>query len=268
MGGTNLELAKAIVAAAGKDCRVTIAGGVTTAEEIRALDEIGADAQVGMALYTGRLDLADAIMAPLVTDRPDGLYPTVVVDERGVCLGLVYSSKESIREAVRRRMGIYQSRSPRPVGQGRDQRRHAGAAADRPRLRPRQPALRRPPVRPRLLPPRHPHLLGRGRGPRSSRAHAGRAPRAGAARELHRQAVRRPGAARRQAARGGGRARRGARPRARDLGGRRRALLHARPSRRRGHRPGRGRGASRPAGAEGDAAGVAGGCARGRPAIY
>lgn len=111
MGGTNLELAKAVVAAAGKDCRVTIAGGVTTAEEIKALDEIGADAQVGMALYTGRLDLADAIMAPLVTDRPDGLYPTVVVDERGLCLGLVYSSKESIREAVRRRMGIYQSRS-------------------------------------------------------------------------------------------------------------------------------------------------------------
>jgi phosphoribosyl-AMP cyclohydrolase / phosphoribosyl-ATP pyrophosphohydrolase len=111
MGGTNLELAKAVVAAAGKDCRVTIAGGVTTAEEIRALDQIGADAQVGMALYTGRLDLADAIMAPLVTDRPDRLYPTVVVDERGVCLGLVYSSQHSIREAVRRRMGIYQSRS-------------------------------------------------------------------------------------------------------------------------------------------------------------
>ena len=111
MGGTNLELAMAVVEAAGKSCKVTIAGGVTTAEEIAALDRIGADAQVGMALYTGRLDLADAIMAPLVTDRPDGLYPTVVVDERGVCLGLVYSSRESIREAVRRRIGIYQSRS-------------------------------------------------------------------------------------------------------------------------------------------------------------
>jgi phosphoribosyl-ATP pyrophosphohydrolase len=111
MGGTDLELARAVVDAAGKDCRVTIAGGVTTADEIRALDEIGADAQVGMALYTGRLDLADAIMAPLVTDRPDGLWPTIVVDERGVCLGLVYSSRDSIREAVRRRMGVYQSRS-------------------------------------------------------------------------------------------------------------------------------------------------------------
>ncbi len=110
LGGTNLELAKQIVAAAD-GCRVTIAGGVTTAEEIRALDEIGADAQVGMALYTGRLDLADAIVAPLVGDRPDGLWPTVVVDERGVALGLVYSSRESIREAVRRGQGVYQSRS-------------------------------------------------------------------------------------------------------------------------------------------------------------
>ena len=111
MGGTDRKLAKAVVEAAGRDCRVTIAGGVTTAEEIRDLDRLGADAQVGMALYTGRLDLADAIMAPLVTDRPDGLYPTVVVDQRGQCLGLVYSSRESIRAAVRRRMGIYQSRS-------------------------------------------------------------------------------------------------------------------------------------------------------------
>ena len=46
-----------------------------------------------------------------MTDRPDGLFPTVVVDERGVALGLVYSSPDSIREAVRRRMGVYQSRS-------------------------------------------------------------------------------------------------------------------------------------------------------------
>jgi phosphoribosyl-ATP pyrophosphohydrolase/phosphoribosyl-AMP cyclohydrolase len=110
MGGTDLELARAVVEAA-KPCRVTIAGGVTTPQEIRALDALGADAQVGMALYTGKLDFADAIMAPLVSDRADGLWPTVVVDERGTALGLVYSSRESVREAVRRRMGVYQSRT-------------------------------------------------------------------------------------------------------------------------------------------------------------
>lgn len=110
MAGTNLALAREIVTAAA-GCRVTIAGGVATPDEVRDLDRIGADAQVGMALYTGRLDLADAIMAPLVSDRPDGLWPTVVVDERGVALGLVYSSAESIREAVRRGQGVYHSRS-------------------------------------------------------------------------------------------------------------------------------------------------------------
>ncbi len=110
MEGTDLAFANAIVEAAG-DARVTIAGGVTTTEEIRALDELGADAQVGMALYSGRMDLAEAIAAPLRSDRPDGLIPTVVTDERGVALGLVYSSGESIKAAVAERRGIYQSRS-------------------------------------------------------------------------------------------------------------------------------------------------------------
>ncbi|HLV89728.1 MAG TPA: HisA/HisF-related TIM barrel protein, partial [Acidimicrobiia bacterium] len=89
MGGTDMDLARAVVEAAG-DTRVTVAGGVTTAEEIDALDRIGADAQVGMALYSGTLDLADAFAAPLASDRPDGLWPTVVVDEGGAALGLAW----------------------------------------------------------------------------------------------------------------------------------------------------------------------------------
>jgi phosphoribosyl-AMP cyclohydrolase len=44
------------------------------------------------------------------TDRPDGLYTTVVTDERGHALGLVYSSAESIAESIRTGQGVYQSR--------------------------------------------------------------------------------------------------------------------------------------------------------------
>jgi phosphoribosyl-ATP pyrophosphohydrolase len=110
MGGTDMDLARTIVAAAAP-ARVIIAGGVTTPEEVAELDAMGADCQVGMALYSGRLDLGDAVAAPLESDRPDGLIPTVVTDERGVALGLVYSSKDSIRAAVNERRGIYQSRS-------------------------------------------------------------------------------------------------------------------------------------------------------------
>jgi len=110
MQGTDMARAEAIIKAAGS-ARVTIAGGVTTPEEVAALDALGADAQVGMALYSGQMELADAIAAPARSDRPDGLWSTVVVDEYGVALGLVYSNLESVREAVRLRRGVYWSRS-------------------------------------------------------------------------------------------------------------------------------------------------------------
>ena len=108
--GTDLARAAAVVAVAG-EARVTIAGGITTADEVRLLDRIGADAQVGMALYTDNLTLADALAAPLRSDRSDGLWPTVVVDETGYALGLAWSSRESLAEAVETRRGVYQSRT-------------------------------------------------------------------------------------------------------------------------------------------------------------
>ncbi len=107
--GTDLERARAVVGGAG-GATVTVAGGVSNTEEIAALDAIGADAQVGMALYNGQLPLAAGIEAPLKSDRPDGLWPTVVCDEDGRALGLVFSSSESLRQAVDRRQGIYESR--------------------------------------------------------------------------------------------------------------------------------------------------------------
>jgi phosphoribosyl-AMP cyclohydrolase / phosphoribosyl-ATP pyrophosphohydrolase len=110
LGGTNLDAVPELVEAAG-DARVTIAGGITTPSDIARLDAMGADAQVGMALYTGRLDLGDAIAAPLRSDRPDGLWPTVITDESGVALGLAYSSAESLRQAVHSRRGVYHSRT-------------------------------------------------------------------------------------------------------------------------------------------------------------
>ena len=109
MDGTDLELAARVVEAAG-DVRVTIAGGITTPAEIAELDRIGADAQVGMALYTGKLDLGEAFAAPLVSDRDDGLWPTVVVDEHDTALGLAYSSLGSLKQALETRSGVYESR--------------------------------------------------------------------------------------------------------------------------------------------------------------
>ena len=50
------------------------------------------------------------ITTGLRSDRQDGLFPTVVCDERAVCLGLVYSSEESIETALRLGQGVYHSR--------------------------------------------------------------------------------------------------------------------------------------------------------------
>lgn len=110
LGGLPTERIKEIVELAG-DARVTVAGGVATPDDIAQADRLGADAQVGMALYSGRFDLADGYTAPLRTDREDGLWPTIVSDEHGVALGLVYSSLESVRESLNTGRGTYFSRS-------------------------------------------------------------------------------------------------------------------------------------------------------------
>ncbi|MFO7768473.1 MAG: phosphoribosyl-ATP diphosphatase [bacterium] len=110
LGGIDLKEVERLVDAAAP-ARLTVAGGVTSTGEVAAIDRLGADAQVGMALYTGRMDLGDAVTAPLSSDRPDGLWPTVVTDELGTALGLVYSDGESVREAVRTGRGVYRSRS-------------------------------------------------------------------------------------------------------------------------------------------------------------
>jgi phosphoribosyl-ATP pyrophosphohydrolase/phosphoribosyl-AMP cyclohydrolase len=110
LAGIDEEAVRAVIEAAG-DVRVTVAGGITTADDVAVLDRMGTDAQVGMALYTGRLDLADGFMSCLTSDRPDGLWPTVVCDEYGAALGLVYSSAESLRASVAEGRGIYWSRS-------------------------------------------------------------------------------------------------------------------------------------------------------------
>jgi phosphoribosyl-ATP pyrophosphohydrolase / phosphoribosyl-AMP cyclohydrolase / histidinol dehydrogenase len=52
----------------------------------------------------------DLFLAGATYDRKTGLYPTTVIDERGGALGLVYSNKESIAEALKTGAGVYHSR--------------------------------------------------------------------------------------------------------------------------------------------------------------
>jgi phosphoribosylformimino-5-aminoimidazole carboxamide ribotide isomerase len=57
MQGTDLAWFRRLRAATGHE--LTAAGGITTIEEIRELTALGIHAALGMAIYTGRLDLAE-----------------------------------------------------------------------------------------------------------------------------------------------------------------------------------------------------------------
>lgn len=109
LGGMDLDQIREVIDAAG-DIPVTVAGGVARAEEIGQIHALGADVQVGMALYTKRFSLGEALWSILKSDRSDGLVPTVVCDERGIALGLAYSSAESLESAIESRSGVYLSR--------------------------------------------------------------------------------------------------------------------------------------------------------------
>ena len=57
MQGTDLDWFRRLRAATSHE--LTAAGGITTLDDVRALQAMGVHAALGMAIYTGRLDLAE-----------------------------------------------------------------------------------------------------------------------------------------------------------------------------------------------------------------
>ena len=110
MQGIDLDMCRQVKEWAGPHAQLTVAGGVTTIDELRALHGWGIDAQVGMSIYTGRMDFGDAVAVGLPPTSEKGLWPTVVCSESGQALGFVYSNEESLREAVKTQRGVYWSR--------------------------------------------------------------------------------------------------------------------------------------------------------------
>ncbi len=91
---------------------VIFAGGVATTQEAIALCRAGLDVQIGMALYSGKLDLAETIVGSVNFEKGMGIVPTIVQEEStGQVLMLAYSSQESLKKALEEGKGIYLSRS-------------------------------------------------------------------------------------------------------------------------------------------------------------
>jgi phosphoribosyl-AMP cyclohydrolase / phosphoribosyl-ATP pyrophosphohydrolase len=91
---------------------VTVAGGIATTGEVSGISVLGADVQVGMALYKGLIDPVECVVQSVNFDKgADSLVPTVVQDENRRVLMVAYSSRESLTQALREGRGIYFSRS-------------------------------------------------------------------------------------------------------------------------------------------------------------
>ncbi|KAI5959366.1 HIS4 [Candida theae] len=61
---------------------------------------------------SNKISISSAFVNTLVTDRPDGLFTTLITSPapQYTALGIVYSSKESIIAAIDEKVGVYQSR--------------------------------------------------------------------------------------------------------------------------------------------------------------
>jgi phosphoribosyl-ATP pyrophosphohydrolase/phosphoribosyl-AMP cyclohydrolase len=101
-------------------CRVTIAGGISTLGEIEELAALGCDAQLGMALYTGNINLANAFSVSLNWKKgegggphnaPNALLPLIVQSPDGQVLMTGFTDREALGETFSRGNVCLYSRS-------------------------------------------------------------------------------------------------------------------------------------------------------------
>ncbi|MDR1909547.1 MAG: phosphoribosyl-ATP diphosphatase [Spirochaetaceae bacterium] len=112
MAGIDMEIARRLREAV--PCGVTVAGGVSSLEEVEALAALGCDVQLGMALYTGKVDLAAAFTASLNWKKAGGerpLLPVIAQSAGGQVLMTGFTDREALAESFKRRNLCFYSRS-------------------------------------------------------------------------------------------------------------------------------------------------------------
>ncbi len=78
---------------------VTAAGGISSCDEIAAFTKAGADVQLGMSIYTGRISTAEAF-ASAVKYAENGLIPVVAEQESGGMIMSAYSNREALLKTL------------------------------------------------------------------------------------------------------------------------------------------------------------------------
>jgi phosphoribosyl-ATP pyrophosphohydrolase/phosphoribosyl-AMP cyclohydrolase len=114
MGGLDLEPVRALREAVS--CGVTVAGGVASVEETEAIAALGCDVQLGMALYTGRIHLAEAFAASLnwkkgASASGPALLPLIVQSPDGQVLMTGFTGREALAATFERGNVCFHSRT-------------------------------------------------------------------------------------------------------------------------------------------------------------
>ncbi len=114
MGGTDIDAIKEIRSATTKE--LIAAGGISTVEEIVQLQKMNVSTQLGMCIYTGKVQLEEAFVKCLDFEKRFGYLPTIVQDyDTKQVLTLAYSSPESVLQALKTGKGTYFSRSRKQI---------------------------------------------------------------------------------------------------------------------------------------------------------
>lgn len=93
MQGTNMEMAKELRDAV--KCRVVVAGGVSSEDEVAELEKMHCDVQLGMALYTNKVSLKNSFMRCLDWEKVDGMVPVIAQSVNGEVLMMGYANREA-----------------------------------------------------------------------------------------------------------------------------------------------------------------------------
>lgn len=109
MQGTDMTLVKKLRDAVS--CRVVAAGGVSSVEEISELERIGCDVQLGMALYTKKVSLAQSFVECLDWKKCGELVPVIAQKERGEVLMLGYANRAALEKTFETKRLTFFSRT-------------------------------------------------------------------------------------------------------------------------------------------------------------
>jgi phosphoribosyl-ATP pyrophosphohydrolase/phosphoribosyl-AMP cyclohydrolase len=119
---TGIDLAPVKALREAVSCSITVAGGVTTLEEIEAIAALGCDVQLGMALYTGKINLADAFVRSLNWKKAESnapksgmlqasMLPVIAQAADGQILMTGFDEREAIVETFKRENLCFHSRT-------------------------------------------------------------------------------------------------------------------------------------------------------------